>query len=93
MELTFAATSPRWASRSVIFALLSYPFHQCDCVRVQAVTSTANERAISALERIGFQREGTLRKAHRDGDAYVYGLLRDEWELSPYGLAKPASST
>lgn len=55
--------------------------------RLGAYADVENARSQRALERIGFVREGTLRRWHRHGDAthdvHVYSLLRAEWERSP----------
>lgn len=51
--------------------------------RVGAYTNVENLRSQRALERLGFRREGRLRRWHRHGEAFhdvlAYGLLRDEW--------------
>lgn len=55
--------------------------------RVGAYSNVDHERSQRALERIGFRREGVLRRYHRHGgralDVVVYGLLREEWEGGP----------
>jgi ribosomal-protein-alanine N-acetyltransferase len=54
--------------------------------RLGAYADVENGRSQTALARIGFVREGRLRRWHRHGDAahdvYVYGLLREEWAAS-----------
>ncbi len=54
--------------------------------RLGAYADVENGRSQTALERIGFVREGLLRRWHRHGtaahDVHVYGLLREEWEAS-----------
>ncbi|HZO37394.1 MAG TPA: GNAT family protein [Solirubrobacteraceae bacterium] len=51
--------------------------------RVGAYANVDNARSQHALEKLGFVREGLLRRWHRHGDRYhdvlVYGLLREEW--------------
>ena len=46
-----------------------------------------NGRSQTALERVGFRREGVLRgwHVHASGihDVVVFGMLRAEWEASP----------
>jgi ribosomal-protein-alanine N-acetyltransferase len=62
-------------------------FELCGLERVGAYSNPENARSATALERIGFTREGTLRGWHRHGDrrldVHVFGLLRAEWEDGP----------
>ena len=55
--------------------------------RVGAYSNVEHERSQRALERIGFRREGVLRRYHRHRgrplDVVVYGLLRADWEAGP----------
>jgi ribosomal-protein-alanine N-acetyltransferase len=55
--------------------------------RLGAYADLANPRSQAALIRVGFQREGVLRRWHRHGeevhDVIVYSWLREEWERSP----------
>ena len=63
----------------VDYLLSGYPTE-----RVAAFTDIENAPAQRLLERLGFQREGVLRRAtFRDGrwrDLAIYGILREEWE-------------
>jgi len=55
--------------------------------RLGAYADLDNPRSQVALERIGFVREGVLRRWHRHGehvhDVIVYSWLMTEWERSP----------
>jgi ribosomal-protein-alanine N-acetyltransferase len=55
--------------------------------RLGSYTNVDHTQSQRALERIGFAREGVLRRFHRHGDraldVAVYGLLRDDWEAGP----------
>lgn len=55
--------------------------------RLGAYADLENPRSQGALTRIGFRREGVLRRWHRHGnhvhDVIVYSWLREEWERSP----------
>lgn len=55
--------------------------------RLTSHTNVDHARSQRALERLGFQREGTLRGYHRHGDRVldvaVFSLLRAEWEDGP----------
>lgn len=62
-------------------------FELCGLERLTAYSNPDNARSTRALERLGFVREGTLRRWHRHGDraldVNVFGLLRDEWAGGP----------
>jgi ribosomal-protein-alanine N-acetyltransferase len=69
-------------------ALLAHAgFRICGLERLGAYSNPDNARSASALERVGFTREGTLRGWHRHGDrqldVHVFGLLRADWESGP----------
>ena len=63
-------------------ALLDWAFDTVPLNRVQAETDTRNAASARVLEKLGFQREGTLREdciVNGDvSDTWVYGLLRRE---------------
>ncbi|MDH5018836.1 GNAT family N-acetyltransferase [Halobacterium rubrum] len=62
---------------------LDYAFRECGYHKVTARALETNAASIAVLEKLGFQREGTLRDDHFvDGDlvdAHAFGLLADEW--------------
>jgi len=64
--------------------LMDYLFLTKEIVRIQAVTNVRNLGSQRVLERAGFKREGTLRKAlYVRGewtDGYLYSILREEWK-------------
>jgi ribosomal-protein-alanine N-acetyltransferase len=61
-------------------AVLDWAFDTLDLNRVQAETDTRNTASARVLEKLGFEREGTLREncvVNGDvSDSWVYGLLR-----------------
>lgn len=78
MELSIATISPKWCTRSNIKAVFNYPFKYYDLNRVTAIIDTANSKAIKLVEKIGFVKEGVIRKNSNRGDAYLYGMLKEE---------------
>ncbi|MFL5831099.1 MAG: GNAT family N-acetyltransferase [Solirubrobacteraceae bacterium] len=70
-------------SKALISALA---FRTLGLERLGAYADLDNPRSQRALERIGFSREGLLRRWHRHGEAVhdviVYSWLRAEWERS-----------
>lgn len=77
IELSAAAIPrSRWLNRAVFKAMRDYVFRITGARRVIARTDSTNQPARTALERIGFAHEGTLRSAARDGgDRELYSLL------------------
>lgn len=79
-EISFAASSPRWATRENIRRLLSVPFEQYGCRKVCTQTPSDNARAIKFNEGIGMRREAVLRhhfapKRH----AVIMSMMADEF--------------
>jgi RimJ/RimL family protein N-acetyltransferase len=62
---------------------LSFAFRQLRLVRVYAVVHQRNTSSVRLLEKSGFVREGTWRKAsflnRRWHDVYSYGILKEEF--------------
>jgi N-acetyltransferase len=81
----------RWwgsgANREVKALMAHLAFGPLGLDRLGAYADVENGRSQAALERLGFSREGLLRRWHRHGDVahdvYIYGLLREEWVTSP----------
>jgi RimJ/RimL family protein N-acetyltransferase len=67
-----------------VHLLVDYPLAGYSTERVAAFTDAENLPAQGLLEKLGFSREGTLRRASfRDGrwrDMVIYAILRKEWE-------------
>lgn len=79
----FWGTGANRASKALIAHLA---FAALGLERLSAYADLENARSQAALERIGFQREGVLRRWHRHGehvhDVVLFSWLRDEWERS-----------
>jgi [ribosomal protein S5]-alanine N-acetyltransferase len=70
-------------------ALIAYlAFELLGLERLGAHADLDNPRSQRALERVGFQREGVLRRWHRHGedvhDVIAYSWLKEEWMSSPF---------
>ena len=80
--LTEAAWGHGYATEAA-GALIQWAFETHDLNRIQAECDTRNAASAKVLEKLGFQREGTLREdCVVDGvvsDSWVFGLLRREW--------------
>jgi RimJ/RimL family protein N-acetyltransferase len=64
--------------------MVDYLFLSKEAVRIQAQTDTRNVASQKVLEKVGFKKEGTLRRNFFTRgewrDAYIYSLLREEWK-------------
>jgi ribosomal-protein-alanine N-acetyltransferase len=75
------------ANREVKALMCHLGFELLGLERIGSYANVAHVRSQRALERIGFEREGTLRGFHRhDGeplDVAVFALLRAGWQSGP----------
>ncbi len=66
--------------------LFDFAFGPWDLRRIQAIVHVHNPRSQRALEKLGFQREGLLRRWRwirgEPWDFYMYSLLPEEWMSS-----------
>jgi RimJ/RimL family protein N-acetyltransferase len=73
--------------------MVDYLFLSKDIARIQATTHTKNVASQKVLEKVGFKREGTLRKLAlirgEKTDMFIFSILREEWK-EPKILTKPA---
>ena len=74
--------------------MVDYLFLSKESRRIQAQTDLRNVASQKVLEKVGFKKEGTLRKNFfvrgEWRDAYLYSILREEWK-EPRILTKTAS--
>ncbi len=95
IEATIATISPRWCTRTILSRIFSYPFRQLRCTRLTAITEVMNQPARAFLCRLGFQEEGTLRKAFPGGkDAVIHGMLAEEcrWLTAEESMKRVAAA-
>jgi RimJ/RimL family protein N-acetyltransferase len=73
--------------------MVDYLFLLKDITRIIATTHTKNVASQKVLEKVGFKREGTLRKTYllrgEWTDMFIFSILREEWK-EPKILTKTA---
>jgi RimJ/RimL family protein N-acetyltransferase len=86
-EIGYAQGRAYWGKgymNETLMAVLSYAFEVLEFHRIEADVDPRNAASVRTLERLGFQREGYLRERWQVNgeiqDAYLYGLLRPDWE-------------
>ena len=91
------ASQGRGYATEAVGELVRYLFEDRGKHKVTADCDTRNEGSWRLLERLGFTREAEFKAAYREGDgwadAYVYGLLADEWSERSTVNANPSNRT
>lgn len=76
--------------------IVDYLFLSRDNARIQAATNVRNKASQRVLEKVGFKKEGTIRKSAfvrgEWADAHLYSILRKEWK-EPKILTKAPSQS
>lgn len=71
--------------REALAVVIDYCFEMLGMNRIGAEVYAFNQRSVRLFESLGFRREGVIRqsvwKSGSFSDEYVYGLLRDEWQV------------
>lgn len=68
-----------WINREFLRVAFNYPFKQLGCTRVSGLIRVDNHVALDFDTRLGFKREGVIRKGDYDGtDLVLMGMLREE---------------
>lgn len=88
VEIGWTWVAPAW-QRTVInteakYLMLVHAFDTLGCNRVEFKTDALNSRSRKAIERLGAQEEGTLRRhmvtaTSRLRDTVYYSIIREEW--------------
>ena len=74
-----AVPGKAWLTKDFLYRCFAYPFIQLKCNRVTGLVRVDNLQAQNFDEKLGFVREGVLRKAATDGtDMIIYGMLKEE---------------
>ena len=76
---TIYSDDKRWCNRHVLRTMFAAAFVDIGCRRINVLVETDNLDSINLVERLGFKREGLLRKYSENGhDCYIYGMLKQE---------------
>lgn len=80
-----------WASPGFLYHIFAYPFLQLNCNRVTATIAKKNKRCRDLVSRLGFRHEGTLKRALKDDDITIYGLLKRDCRWLAWGEERKAA--
>lgn len=88
-EIGWTWINPRWQKTQINteakLLMLSHAFETWKCIRVELKTDVLNDKSRIAIERLGAQEEGILRRhiiteAGRIRDTIYYSILDTEWQ-------------
>lgn len=87
VEMCIASWSPHWCTKGFLRLAFGYPFTQLKCDRVSGRVTASNQKAIDMDERLGFKREGLIRRGVAGEDVIIFGMLREEcrWTGKAHG--------
>ena len=89
IEISAAATTPRWLNRTVLRELYGYPFAQLGCQMVVQRVSERDTRQDRMLTLGGFDRVFVPRLRGRDEGEWIYTLTDDVWRTNKfYGVSQ-----
>lgn len=76
--MTIASDSPKWCSRGRLRQIFDTVFSKWDCRRATAITTGKNQKSRKFLKRLGFRREGIMKKFFSNKeDMYIFGMLKE----------------
>jgi len=70
--------SRRWMNKELLLSVFAYVFVQLKLNRITGMVPAKRTDVIEFDEHFGFVREGLIRKAMRDDDIVILGMLREE---------------
>jgi len=79
VEISGAATSPRWLTRETIRHMYQFPFHQLGCQMVVQRTPADDERLLYQLARYGYKFVDFPRMFGRNRDGVICRLTYEDW--------------
>lgn len=79
IEMSAAADSKRWLTRSVLNAMFNFCFHECGCQLVALRVSERNSGMIEIARRFGFSETRIDRLRGRDEAEIIFTFTDDAW--------------
>lgn len=84
IEMSSAATTPRWFTRKILQAMFELPFDRLGCQMVVTRMAESNTGLHSQFERLGFRRHSIPRLYGRDEAGIIYTMTDDDWKASRF---------
>ena len=84
IEMSGAATDPRWLTRATLGVVYQYPFQVCDCQMVVMRVPADNERLLRQLAVFGYAFIRMPRLFGRDRDGVICTLTVEDWMANKF---------
>lgn len=84
IELSAAATTPRWLARPVLYSMFAYPFLHLGCRVVVLRVSERNQRMISIALRYGFTGYRIPQLRGPDEAEIILTLTAEDWQSNGF---------
>lgn len=88
VEMSAAAETPRWLTRTILLEMFTYVFKQLGCQNVVMRVSEQNKRLARILTAYGFEHVTIPRLRGRDENERVYWLTDDAWAANGFHEVK-----
>ena len=79
IEMSGAATTPKWLTKPVLNLIFDYPFRVCGCQMAVMNVSEHNKRLHRQLHAAGFKSHTIPRLRGRDEDGILFTLTDTDW--------------
>ena len=80
IQVSVVIDNPHGMTKGVWRRLFAYPFTQLGVNRLEVTVPASNLKSMALVEKLGFVREGVLRRFLGTDDLIVFSLLRNEAE-------------
>jgi RimJ/RimL family protein N-acetyltransferase len=88
IEMSSAATTPRWLNRIVLDAIYRYPFEIAGCQMTIMRVSSRNTRLHRQFDALGMSKYRIPRLYGREEDGIIFTLTEEQWRGGKFCLAK-----
>jgi RimJ/RimL family protein N-acetyltransferase len=88
IQMSFAAESPRWATRNMVRQLLAYAFVQLKCQKVWCAIEHTNERALRVAQGLKFKKEGIMARQFGKSHAVLFRMFHEDYRRHYGGKRK-----
>lgn len=68
----------KWCNRRILTYLFNLAFEILNCRRISILVNTNNVSCLKLVEKLGFEKEGCLRRFRENGDdCFIMGMLKE----------------